>query len=61
MEKHTRSGGANHQHEHIIRPTSMPIADLSRTSVYEVCKIKKDLEDLIDPESFAMYSRVMNQ
>jgi hypothetical protein len=39
----------------------MPIADLSKTSVYEVCKIKKDLEGLIDPESFAMYSRVMNQ
>jgi hypothetical protein len=39
----------------------MQIADLSQTSVYEIGKIKKDLENLIEPENFAVYTQVMNQ
>ena len=65
MEKFSRSssGVGNHQQQQvqIIRASSIQIADLSQTNVYEICKIKKDLENLIEPENFAVYTQVMNQ
>jgi hypothetical protein len=44
-----------------MRQSSMHIADLSQTNVYDIGKIKKDLEKVIEPENFAVYTQVMNQ